>query len=754
MALMDFLRTALPSNTAEVTAFNTGANQYMNRRRLSEENQLMQRKEDARLKKMNIGLQPFQSKDPFGPDQEVPIFQVPEKEAPLDLDGGVSQGQDQIPDGTGAGITGQKPPNSQVFQYLEPTDPVEYDDTYTGGLPITDPDKIELPEFKRGNNTARQSEIARRNQINSQLSDIYKQFGIRRKGGQGTKGVTVQQGDAFKFFQSDEFRNFIYQYPEYIDEIKKDPFAFQEKFKTQQSAPSAVTNTRRNSPALADKIVTDRTKDILENDILNSGNAKKVRELATLYGVDPVAALSIFAVESNFGRTAGPSSRGAFGAMQVQPETLAGLKTYFADPANKDAIAKAIGADRAALLIDRMANLTNVQKAPKSLRESEDRIIAGLAYMVYGKAKGIPPNLAGAAYQTSVENVISNGYKPTGADDGYLTNYDYNRAYIELYNTIAKNMPLAGGQTPTTTTQTATGQQAGVNTVTKNSGVTRNITPQGVTDEKPGVNKEDGAAGSSLKGNTPEQITSPITKLFENPEQLGFELQRAIQLRNTMAQFAEIDRSSGLTDTPEYKQQIIDLQIMDTNLYVMQAYDSLYKFSFSGNPAKLNSVLNAFTGGSVLVQPRSDGLFNFIRPDGSPIEGATGLTSQAVQTQAMQIFDSKYKDAVTAAATERAKFKFEKKVEHDLQIQLERAKTNFEMIKKAAEQLGYQITKLGEDSFAVSQGGYTQTYTLEEVEQKIPDSDETEIVKKYIPGEVMQFGFGVGPQDYLSKLVK
>ena len=53
MALLDFLASALPSNPQEVDAFNTGANQYMNRRRLGLENQRLQREENFRKLQMN-----------------------------------------------------------------------------------------------------------------------------------------------------------------------------------------------------------------------------------------------------------------------------------------------------------------------------------------------------------------------------------------------------------------------------------------------------------------------------------------------------------------------------------------------------------------------------------------------------------------------------------------------------------------------------------------------------------------------------
>ena len=747
---MDFLQSALPVDANAQSGFTIGARQFAERDAISRELQERRRLENFRKMEMNNQM-PMYNVDELQGQIDTGLADVraglDTAKAP-DMDGGVSQGQDQIPDGTNT-TTGQQP-NAQVFQYLKPTDPVEYDTSYKGGLPLVDPNKIDLPPAATGRNKTnpeRKVEVARRTQVDVQLSGIYKQFGIRRKGGQGTKGVTAQQGDAYKFFQSNEFKNFIYQYPEYIDEIKKDPFAFKEKFAAQQSAPSAVTNTRINSPAKADELLTNRTKDILENDILSSTNAKKVRELATLYGVDPVAALSIFAIESDFGRNAGPSARGAFGSMQVQPETLAGLKTYFADPANKDAIAKAIGADKAAILIDRMTNLTDVTGRAKNLRESEDKIIAGLAYMVYGKAKGIPANLTGAAYQTSVENVISNDFKPTSADDGTLTNYDYNRAYVEIYNTIAKNIPLPGGQTATTTTTTAQ---------MDNTGRSMNVTPDGVTDSGAGL--KTGTTETAKIVKKPEDAPKIITKLADNPDRLGFEFQEALKTRNIVAQRIENMRRAGLTgiNRPEFAKGMADLMVLDSSLYVMQAYDSLYQFNNTGNPSRLNAVLDAFTGGSMLVQARNDGKFDLIRPDGTPIsEDLTGLSMNDVNLKTRTVFDSKYRSTIEGAKAEANKLAFESQLKQAEELSKINATAYAEMLKKAAEQANLVESKDADSGRIIytTKGGRVvgaieQKQVMEEV-----DGDET-LVTKYVNIPIEQISMGGATNSYMEQVAR
>ena len=75
---------------------------------------------------------------------------------------------------------------------LKPTDPVIIDEPDLG-FPKVDPNKIELPPAPKGRNQTnpeRSAEIVRRQTIDSNTNAILKQFGIRRKAGQGSKSVT------------------------------------------------------------------------------------------------------------------------------------------------------------------------------------------------------------------------------------------------------------------------------------------------------------------------------------------------------------------------------------------------------------------------------------------------------------------------------------------------------------------------------------------------------------------------------------
>ena len=647
---------------------------------------------------LNQGMSGGLNLDRFGGtyiDIPPPVITPPD-DPYFDGEEGDGTGEDQTTDTTKPVVTN---PNQ-----LKPSDPVIIDEPDLS-FPKVDPNKTELPPAAKGKNKKnpeRTAEIVRRQTIDANLNAITKQFGIRRKAGQGSKGITGQQGEAFKFYTSKEFKDFIYQYPQYLTDVSEDPFAFMEKYMGEKGART-TSETIAKTAARTKKLINGRINAI-DNDIINGKNVQELVRLANLMGVDPIAAIAIFGIESDFGRDTKKSIRAAYGSMQVTQDQFGRLKTWFTDPANRGQL-DAIYPNNPGM-VDKIINMVgNMERAGarSNPRGNEGELVAGLAQLIYNKAIGLDKNLWGAGYQANANKVLEAG-KPMAYGDGLISNSDYNTAYITLYNYIANKMG--------TNVSVASGpNNVGVQVDNTNRNVSTQSNRTNVTDEV-GAGKDDGAASKSIKGGSVETITRPIISLGANPDKLGLEMRRAIILRNTLAQFAEIDRVTGRTDSADYKKQITDLQILDSSLYVMQGYDALNQFSFSGNPNKLNAVLDAFTGGSVLIRPRTDGKFDFITPDGRPVQGAEGMTMQEVSIRSRQIFDSKYKEAVAAAAAERSKFEFEKGVENKLAIILKRAETNLAMIQKQAEQLGFQVTKLESGDIAVSQGGLTQVYRL------------------------------------------
>ena len=410
----------------------------------------------------------------------------------VDQEGGVAQGideADKVDDGT---TTTEKPVVTDPNQ-LKPTDPVIIDKPDLG-FPKVDPNKIELPPAAKGRNQTnpeRSAEIVRRQTIDSNTNAILKQFGIRRKAGQGSKNITKEQGDAFNFYNSKEFKDFIYQYPQYLTDVSEDPFGFMKKYMGEKQDRTTSTVIDQTSDRTK-KLVSNRIQAI-DNDILNSVNARKLIGLANSMGVDPVAALAIFGIESDFGRVTKKSQRAAFGSMQVTDDQFRRLKTWFADPANRSQI-EAIYPNNPGMVDKVIGMVAKMEraKARSNPRGSEGELVAGLAQLIYNKAIGLPKNLWGAGYQGNANDVLKNK-GPLAVDDGNISNSDYNSAYVSLYNYIAGKMGAPDGaisttaaanqNTQTTTSSAATNNQA--------AGQTSTATNQSANQQIAGLKVED-----------------------------------------------------------------------------------------------------------------------------------------------------------------------------------------------------------------------------------------------------------------------
>ena len=477
----------------------------------------------------------------------------------FDGEEGDGTGEDQTTDTTKPVVTD---PNQ-----LKPSDPVIIDEPDLS-FPKVDPNQTELPPAKTGRNQKnpeRSAEIVRRQTIDNNTNAILKQYGIRRKAGQGSKNITKQQGDAFNFYNSKEFKDFIYQYPQYLTEVSEDPFGFMEKYMAEKEGRTTSTVISETS-ARTKKLISGRIQAI-DNDILNSTNSKKLVELANSMGVDPIAALAIFGIESDFGRNVKKSQRAAFGSMQVTNAQFNNLKKWFADPANRAQI-EAIYPNNPGMVDKVIGMVANMQraKARASAAGNEGELVAGLAQLIYNKAINLPKNLWGAGYQGNANKVRDNK-GPLAVSDGNISNSDYNSAYVSLYNYIAGKM---GGSTMTASTATAANQNTQTTTSSaaannQAAGQTSTTTNQSADQQIAGLNIQDvqtdttgqstntgntGTAStdvSSLKeqttgvdtGGTKTEETVPKTNekveppafYTKDPSRLGFDLRNYLEER-------------------------------------------------------------------------------------------------------------------------------------------------------------------------------------------------------------------------------
>tara|TARA_R100000995_G_scaffold20187_2_gene8343 strand:- start:2287 stop:4641 length:2355 start_codon:yes stop_codon:yes gene_type:complete len=451
-------------------------------------------------------------------------------------------------------------------------------------FPTVDPDKIDLPTQRnsRGRQkttSERATEIKRRKTIDNDTNAIMKQYGIKRKGGQGTQSVTQQQGEAHIFYNSDEFKNFIYQNPKYLEDVKNDPFSFMERYKADrkpQATQEVITETSKRTKKLIDGRITS----IDTNDILNTNNSKKLVELANEMGIDPVAALAIFGIESDFGRVNKGSGRGAFGSMQVTNAQFNNLQKWFADPANRAQV-EAIYPNNPAMVDKVLGMIAKMKRAGPRANPagSQGELVAGLAQLIYNKAIGLPKNLWGAGYQGNANKVRDNK-GPLPIDDGNISNSDYNQAYVSLYNHIAGKLnqtPVAPNQVNQTTTSAAVNQN---NQTTTNVGLNNNTAQATNTANNVTANQNlsslqviDQTGGVDTGEEPPEEkVTTTDTKVekpafyIDDPSRVGFDLRNFLEEREVVINNTNRNVQT-LTQRADYFRRLAQVSRADETSY-------------------------------------------------------------------------------------------------------------------------------------------------------------------------------------------
>lgn len=791
MGLMDFLKSALPVDANAQSGFTIGAREYAERDAISRELQERRRLENFRKMEMNNQMPTYDidqlqgqidtgladvragldtSQAPTGPQQKVTPEVKVEPEVGLD------------------GTSVLAPKSGGVVDETENVPLESQNQTYPDVGPDTMPDKTLGPEYAK----AAQEERLRRRKIIGQLRGA----GLLRS----LMGPNTQGGKRSAFYGSDEIQQFIFQNPKYLDEILADPDGFMERYQSEKGART-TNQVIKNSTERTDTLIASRKKR-LADDVLYKKQAAEIVRAANDMGVDPIAALAIAGIESDFGANTGKSAKGARGAMQVMPDQAARLKKWFGDPANRDQVNKAFTSR------DGFVNRARVEEVLRKINAAKPGSLEmGMAQLIYNKAIGLDKSLWGAGYQGNANDVLK-AKKPLAIDDGNISNSDYNRAYVDLYNDIITNHGAKLAQTygnladldlaqiqgtgvgrpllkqvpgisrpvivqkddADVTTRVAQGTlTGGSNTdpffdgdegdgtgeaVVDNTGRSMGVNPQGVTDSGAGLKKDKSETDKIIK--KPEDAPKIITKLAENPNRLGFEFQEALKTRNIIAQRIENMRRAGLTgmDTPEFAKGMADLMVLDSSLYVMQAYDSLYQFNNTGNPSRLNAVLDAFTGGSMLVQARNDGKFDLIRPDGTPIsEDLTGLSMNEVNLKTRTVFDSKYRSTIESAKAESNMLKFKSMLKQAEEKSKINSQAMADMLKEAAKAANLVETKDADNGRIIytTKGG--QLVGAVEQKQVIEEVDGVETpITKYVEIPIDQISMGGATNSYMAQV--
>lgn len=404
------------------------------------------------------------------------------------------------------------------------------------------------------------------------------------------------------------------------------------------------------------------------------------------FGVDPAAAISIYALENNFGGQK-VSAAGAVGSMQVMPDTYKGVKAFFT---TNQQVPPALQAVAAALPND-MAKAT-----PDQLRD------AGLLFMYQlQNVNKIPTNMLGAAYHAGpnhesfkkgmVPNVFDRDAQ--GKPAGWTP--DYNAMYIGLYNQVNQ---LAGGsqmlmQAPNTGNRgNLPNAQAQVQ-----PGQAAPQAQQQVVQPQP-------APVAGLKDNIPKvdqpQVEMPPVGAF-NPRQFDALTSQALNTRNYVRQMATLAAQTGnINKANELTAQLMSI---DADLYKMAGDRGMAEFSRYNDPTRLVNAWSTFTGTRIQVQPRSDGKWD-LYATGQLLSGKDGITKDQLIAYAKEDTDAKYVSSKAALREWTYKQGYqsqlkigEKAAEQQGTIVINNARARDELINKTAE-----IIQTGQKEIAVN----------------------------------------------------
>ena len=592
--------------------------------------------------------------------------------------------------------------------------------------------------------------------------------------------------EASKWFRTEEAKNYFLQNPNQLTAAAVDPTGWYLKFK--EDAPKREQiQINRDSPAKADKRVTDLTTDDVLTKALGNKKVVEVRNIAAAIGLNPDFAMAIMGMESSFGTAKGlTSTKGAKGIMQVMPETFDQMKAWYTNPENI----------KKYNIPQEVVNLAaGMQKGNMQGPE------AGLLYLKYGQYIGVPMNLLAAGYQGGMESVLQRG-TPTTANDGSLTNTDYNRAVIGIYNKILEK---TGGTTITSTNNKpfkenqTTSETTGSTTTTQNNNLTAGLITDVQTDtsgQSTNTSNKAEASGdvSSLKNveqsagvddgtkgkpedNIPETKAEPKPPAFyqKDPSQTGFELRNFLEEReliinqtnqtvNILAQrsdyfrrLAEVSRIGGTDETSynDLMKQSTELMAKATDarnkgaleakkaenkimyLQGMQALSDLTK----GSVDRAAMVWSQYSGLDIRINPRSDGKYD-VTIGGKPYKT---MDSKTLSNTLQLAFDQGYRGSQATLRGELAMLDYkstlaivEQQYKDNAANYRERLKAQFDLLKekyKADNTVkiqqtgdgGIVITK-GKDTFILQEQKFTDINGKDSyrfIEQKVTSVDGT-----------------------------
>ena len=460
-----------------------------------------------------------------------------------------------------------------------------------------------------------------------------------------------------------------------------------------------------------------RLEDEMPKQLKAAGTQALVKR-AQEFGIDPAAAIAVFALENNYGGQA-KSGAGAAGSMQVMPGTYGDVRKIFSDP-NSVASLKIPPA-----LQQVAASLPNdmAQATPEQLRD------AGLLYMYHlQNHKRIPTNMLGAAYHAGPNRKeFAEGLVPNTYDSkAQIWTPDHNAMYVALYN---KYTQLSGGTPVAQPNAAPSGTQTIANAMESAPSVTAapataapaaaqppvaTAAPATAAPATPPAGPIATDAAPGLKPTTQPSKT-PSVYYAANPQAITGDM-RIVQdnyktARTALAARFERYRAAGLNEKAmETRDQVVQLDNQfKTQAYYLEGMRGVYNLEYGNDPRGVASIMSFYAGQPIAFQPRSDGTFNmFVNGN----KTAEGYTRDQVRDMARDMFDTKYRESKAASQSKFAEMRFKTSLEGQMEV----LKGTIDLIKQKAvktiegknaldlellKRSGYEVKPLGGEGGAI-----------------------------------------------------
>lgn len=391
---------------------------------------------------------------------------------------------------------------------------------------------------------------------------------------------------------------------------------------TQYSAQSVATRAAELPAKVSAAVSSDVGQAII----------KRAREL----GVDPAAAIAIYGIESSFGAKSGKSGAGASGIMQVTPAQRQNIINFYTGQGNQKGSIAQYG------IPPELTALVQQSVAAGGLSD----IDAGLLQLKMAELIGLDKNLWGAGYQSDMWQVKKAGRPLARHDAGDdpnkiigVTNSDYNKLYVTLYNEVRSYVNVPPG-----TEARGTGQSLEITEL----------------DNQQSVVEQNYQRTAANTERTYQRLVQQREAAMQNLNRAR-EFNQAADMQKYADEVTNIDSQiSGLNDTLYEAHTTARIAVDALNIQRVKAQISNAVSSLrNGRPELFAKIYTTVSGMDLDIREMSDGKTYAVYYNGELVSGK-GVTAAEIEKAYRPDIDSAF------AATEATAVEAAKKLQGDL----------------------------------------------------------------------------------------